>query len=237
MKNRPIIGIIPTSHYSDTDPYGDQTSFVNMYSNMIVACGGIPVGLTALENSLYLDFCDGFLWPGGKRIESRFYQVIKHAMITGKPLLGICLGSQAIATYFNVLNDQEKMQSKSFFEVYQSLKSLNPYLKDVENHYHPVTKDIEAITKVKHLVRIKEHSILYSIYKQKQIEVPSLHTKQIARTPSNILVSAESLDGVIEAVEYTDNNALILGVQWHPELIKDYKIFSWLINNCRKDER
>ena len=45
-------------------------------------------------------------------------------------------------------------------------------------------------------------------------------------------------DGVVEAIECTDPNRFILGVQWHPERVRfdDHreKIFGGFINAARK---
>ncbi len=52
------------------------------------------------------------------------------------------------------------------------------------------------------------------------------------------MVFAYSEDGLIEAVEYP-NNELVVGIQWHPETMLDYdesanKIIEACIKNCRK---
>jgi len=61
--------------------------------------------------------------------------------------------------------------------------------------------------------------------------VVSLHSIVINRVPKNFVVSAVAEDNVIEAVEYEDN---ILGVQFHPEIEEDSKIFEWLIEKSKK---
>ena len=66
------------------------------------------------------------------------------------------------------------------------------------------------------------------------MDVVSLHSIVIHRVPENLLVSAKTIDGVIEAVEYQD---FILGVQFHPEIIKDNKIFEWFIEEGRKCQK
>lgn len=128
---KPIIGIIPTFTMSDNDPYQDKVSFVSMYSKKIKESGGIPIGILG-DASLYTSICDGYLWPGGNKILFEYVPLLEDAIKNQKPLLGICLGAEAIATFLNIYEDKEKASSKSFKEVYEMNQEKNPYLKRLE---------------------------------------------------------------------------------------------------------
>ena len=93
----------------------------------------------------------------------------------------------------------------------------------VDSHY--VTKEEETINKARHEIKIKDGSI-YEVDKK---EVVSLHGYIVKRTPKILQVTAKPKDNVVEAVEYKD---FILGVQFHPEIEKDAKIFKWLVDNA-----
>ena len=237
LKNKIVIGILPTYYYSDTDPYGDNSHFVRMYEERVKECGAIAIGLLHNNLDVYKDLVDAYIWPGGSIITKDFYVIFEDILKYKKPLLGICLGSQAIATYFNILEDQKKQPHLSLMDVYDSNKLDNIYLKKLEDdqknlHKNNVTKDLISINNSKHKIKIKKNTFLYDIYKKEEISVVSLHSYAIARVPNDMIVSAKSNDNVIEAVEYHDNGNHILGLQYHPEVDKDYKPFIWLINNA-----
>ncbi len=238
MAKKPVIGIIPTFNLTNeaNDPYQDRASFVSMYSEKIKKSGGIPLGILS-DASLYTSLCDGYLWPGGSKILKEYLPLIEDAMKNSKPILGICLGAQAIATFLNVVEDQKENQAKSFKETYDANKEINPYLKklDDENiHLHIVTKEKETIDKARHKVKIQKNSLLHEIFGCEDVDVVSLHGFVIARTPKNVLVSAEAEDKTVEAVEYKEKGALLLGVQFHPEIEEETPLFDWLVASTKK---
>ena len=125
----------------------------------------------------------------------------------------------------------------SLIDVYDSNKLDNLYLKKLDGerlniHKNVVSKEEQSLNSAKHKIKIKKNSFMYDIYGEEEISVVSLHSYEIARTPDNIMVSAKSLDNVIEAVEYHEDGNHILGLQYHPEVMKDYKPFIWLIDNA-----
>lgn len=196
LKKKPIIGIIPTFVYSETDPYQDKANFVTMYSEKIEKSGGIPIGILGDVES-FTSICDGYIWPGGNKILKEYIPIIKDAIQNKKPLLGACLGAQALATALNIYEDQQKSPEKTFQETYEINKETNPYLKKLEEgniHFHMVTKEKDSI----------------------------------------VSISAESKDGVYEAIEYTENGSLLLGVQFHPEIERESLLFDWLVSSCHK---
>lgn len=236
--NKPVVGIVPTYNLTNeaNDPYQDRASFVYMYVSKITECGGVAIGLLDKNVLDYLPICDAYIWPGGNKILKEFYPIIEDVMKNHKPLLGVCLGMQAITTFFNVLEDKEKFPELSFKEVYDKGKEENPYLGLADNvpfHSHYVTKEEETINNARHEIKIKDRSTLKSIYEVEKKEVVSLHGYIVKRIPKILQVTAQTTDNVVEAIEYKD---FILGVQFHPEIEKDAKIFTWLVDKALENK-
>ena len=238
---KPIIGIIPTYALENeiTSVYDIDAHFVKLYYNLISKSGGIPIGLLDIDNiNDYLSICDGYLWAGGKCIWREYNAIFDDALKNNKPVLGICLGMQAMATYFNVLDDM-KLLNFDYETTYNQNKNDNPYLIKLTDdatliHHHYISNDVETIKKTYHDVFIKPNSVLYDIYKKEIIKEPSMHRFTISRVPSNFVVCASGPCDCIEAIEPIDKSIKFLGVQFHPELNGDYFLFEWLVNNSKK---
>ncbi len=65
------------------------------------------------------------------------------------------------------------------------------------------------------------------------LKVNSLHHQVVERVGESLVVTARADDGVVEGVETRDG--LVLGVQWHPELLaKPDPTFTWLVERARE---
>lgn len=82
--------------------------------------------------------------------------------------------------------------------------------------------------KYAHLVTINEDSKLFEILGETKIKVNSKH--QDCVTCTNLDCVAKSESNLIEAIE-DKSKKFFMGVQWHPELIKDDK-YSTKLFNC-----
>lgn len=79
--------------------------------------------------------------------------------------------------------------------------------------------------KSKHSVKLDINSFLYKVYNTDYIEVNSYHSQSIKDLAPNFNVTAVSNDGTIEGIEKGN----IIGVQWHPEVLQDVKLFKKFI--------
>lgn len=108
----------------------------------------------------------------------------------GIPVLGVCRGAQAINVAFG--------------------GTLIADLGQDTLHRSSVTDWMD------HPVALAKDSLAASIYGETEIPTRSSHHQAIKDVAPGLWVTGTAPDGVIEAVETTDESWL-LGVQWHPE--------------------
>lgn len=243
--NKIKVGIVPSSNlFASNDPYQDKYSFVNGYSKKIFESGGIPFGILLNDDKLndeVLDLCDAFLIQGGNKVNKYMYEIIYYALKNNKPLLGICLGAEAIAIFSAILDkiDIEKIESfDEILKVYNQLKEENEgsLLKKIPspNIHGDVTITNNNVSMARHDIEILSSSILYSIYNVNKLSVVSLHSYDFKKVGKEFIVSAKASDNVCEAIEYNDDNYFILGVHFHPELEENNLIFERLVLEGQK---
>jgi putative glutamine amidotransferase len=228
---QPIIGILARLD-SDTDDYvlGYEKAYVSTDDiEVIRLAGGIPIILPVVNDYMiiqsYINLIDGLLVPGGgdinpllfneepikqqgfviKEIDEFDIKAIKFAFKKRIPILGICRGMQIMNVAFGGT-------------IYQDLSQIkDSYI----NHFQKARKDFEN-----HTVLIEPNTKLYSIFCG-NIITNSFHHQAVRQVAPNFKVCGISKDGVIEAIEATDNS-FMLGVQWHPEMM--YKTNSKMLN-------
>lgn len=238
-----IIGILPTANlFKEDNYYDDYYKFINLYPKRLYECNAIPIGLLMNDGTVdydSLDMCDGFLIPGGKAVEKYVYEIIYYAIKHNKPVLGICLGAQAIAIYSAIL---EKMDSNKEYtleeikEIYKSLKeeydgSLLRLIPTPSIHKRgDLTRD--NINEHMHKIKISKDSLLYDIFNTEEENVVSIHSYDFKHVGKDFTVTAYAEDGVNESVEYNDKNRFIFGVHFHPELLDDNRIIARLVKEA-----
>ena len=194
----------------------------------------IPISLIiddCFPNFDSFDLCDGFIIPGGSSIDKTIYYLIDYALRNNKPVLGICLGAQAIANYSLIrekMDLRKRYTLEEIINIYESVKKENegrlikPIPKSiVRNHtnYNSIAR---------HFISIDEDSIAYKIFKKKTMKVSSFHKYQFINIGKDFRVTGKSTDGVNEIIEH-EKEPLIIGVQFHPELM-DKTIFDYFID-------
>jgi putative glutamine amidotransferase len=89
-----------------------------------------------------------------------------------------------------------------------------------------------------HTIKIEEDSFLFSSLGVNEIRVNSLDHQAIRTVTSGLKVTAQSCDGIIEAVEgINKEDSLILGVQWHPEDMRNDLRMQWLFTDFINDAK
>lgn len=247
MKRRPIIGIISAKHdYGMVLPVYDTTGH---YLEQTEAAGGVPVQLPLLAGvgpevlDEMVSLCDGFLLPGGGDFAPQWYgqeplpglktgtsvgdQEMERTALTlvramagsGKPILGICLGAQAINIALGG-------------DLYQDLPTQLP--SDI-THAMPAKAEKDR-WKIAHTVKTAEGSLIRSLTGAEEIQVNSFHHQAVKTPAPGFTATAFAPDGVIETIE--SENKKILGIQWHPENLaqagnpQGKAIFQWLVRQA-----
>lgn len=212
---KPIIGV--TTFLSDASKY----STVNRnYVDSVYAAGGLPVTIPIVEGEAdyeaYLDMVDGLLFTGGNDIAPYYYgenpvrqlhsmssirdeyelSLFRGAYEKKMPIFGICRGIQLI----NVAREGS---------LYQDIYSQCP---GTLGH----SPEHTAADELYHSVQIQKGSKLYEIFGEERIFTNSFHHQAVKALGKNLVATAYSEDGIVEAVESTEER-FRLGVQWHPE--------------------
>jgi len=191
----------------------------NEYSEAIRYCGGapilIPVAQTTDTLETILGRLDGLLLSGGPDINPRAYgeqpieglgeidegldrmelEAARVALRKNIPLLAICRGIQTLNVALGGT-------------LYQD---ISRQVQGAINHVQKADKGVNT-----HSIRIEGKTILFSVFRKKEIWVNSKHHQAVKDAAPPLMVSARSEDGVIEAVE-VPSKKFALGVQWHPE--------------------
>jgi putative glutamine amidotransferase len=189
------------------------------YTNALAAFGLVPLVLPPMDDTLAvqaLGSAAGLLLTGGEDVSPHFFGEAPHpaagdphpvrdsyelALVRAAahlrvPTLAICRGAQVV----NVALGGSLIQDIPS----QSGASIEHAREDVRR---------ERV----HAVRLADESRLARITGETTIRTNSLHHQAVARVADALRATAQSEDGVIEAVEPTDSDWWMIGVQWHPE--------------------
>jgi len=216
---KPIIGITldieESGNYSKFPWYAIRKN----YLDCVYKFGGLPFPIFH-ETKAIKELCnniDGLIITGGnfdinpliygnKNTNSRNkknqrtnfeLKIFNNFFHLNKPILGICGGEQLInvACGGNLIQDIYKIT------------------KNTINHEQQEPRD-----ETSHKIKIRKESKLFEILNNKECMVNSAHHQSIKELGKDILLSAFSSDGIIEAIEHTKHKWCI-GVQWHPEFL------------------
>lgn len=252
MNTKPLIGIISASHLSGGIIQKFSTS--EYYVKAAAAAGAMPVlipftsEMSTEDIDRYIDALDGFIFPGGGDFDSSWFgeemlpglepseydmefqvnavYMAKKAVLSNKPVVGICLGMQLLNIAFGgSLYQDIPMQVKS--NIRHSNKVTVPEDRWKEVHSVKLEKDC-LLRKISCCGSEEDEGILM---------VNSFHHQAVKDVAAGFKAAAVAEDGIIEAIEY--ENGKVIGTQWHPENLAYAQVphakalFSWLIEETR----
>src|ERR1700752_5133448 len=217
MEKRPRIGITMRIEHTT-----DRFYLSRHYSEAVAAAGGAPVHISVIRTTecvaAVVDGLDGILLPGSDSDVDplRYGQqphpalgtvqtikdetdllVIKAAERKGIPLFAICFGMQIL----NVSRGGSLIQD------------IGSQVPDAIKHEQGAPRDRPS-----HRIRMLETSKLSEIAGSVDAIVNSHHHQAIESIGANLVATAWSTDGIIEALEDPRPDRFIVAVQWHPEL-------------------
>jgi putative glutamine amidotransferase len=217
MQTRPRIGITMRIEHTT-----DRFYLARHYSEAIEAAGGVPLHISLIPNSDYIDSVvqglDGILLPGSDTdVDPLRYgqqphpelgevQVIKDqtdllvidaAERKRIPLFAICFGMQIL----NVSRGGTLIQD------------IRSQLPDAIKHEQGAPRD-----RASHRINLAEKTKLAKIAETNGLAVNSHHHQGIETLGANLIATAWAADGIIEALEDPRPDRFVVAVQWHPEL-------------------
>lgn len=224
-RDRPRIGITMRLELETNRFY-----LARYYSEAVEAAGGVPVHISLIPSKSYLDALlaglDGILLPGsdsdvdplryGREPHPRLgsvqplkdatdLMVLENVERLGIPLLAICFGMQVL----NVSRGGTLIQD------------IPSEMPEAINHQQGAPRERRS-----HRVRLLEGSLLAQLAGNDGVLVNSHHHQAIETVGRELVATAWTADGLVEALEDPRGDRFALAVQWHPEIAWEDDEFS-----------
>ena len=215
--NRPRIGITMRLELET-----DRFYLSRCYSEAIEAAGGAPVHISLIPKPDYvaavMDDLDGVLLPGSDSdIDPLRYGTEPH------PNLG-SVHPVKDETDLLVLDEIEKRRLP-LFAICFGMQALNvsrggTLIQDIPSQLPKAIKHQQGVPRDRpsHGIKLAKPSLLLSLASDEQVLVNSHHHQAVEKVGRDLIATAWTFDGLIEAVEDSRPERFALGVQWHPEL-------------------
>ena len=206
LNGKPLICVSSDIRRYDADNRRMIHELHDTYSNAVFNAGGIPMITCGLCAEEMADLCDGLLLTGGGDIEPFRYgqentrsvairperdqaelDLCKAYLEAGKPILGICRGSQLINVCMGGTLWQDLLEQKGWVHMNGAIR---------------------------HDIYTEEGSILRKLFGE-QFKSNSTHHQAVKDLAPGFHVTARSIEGIIEAYEH--DTLPIYATQFHPE--------------------
>ena len=200
----------------------DRFYLARYYSEAVEAAGGAPVHISLIPKPDYIssimDQLDGVLLPGSDSdIDPLRYGAEPH------PNLG-SVHPVKDETDLLVLHEIEE-RHLPLFAICFGLQALNvsrggTLIQDIPSQLPKAIKHQQGAPRDRpsHAIKLAKSSLLSSLAATEQVLVNSHHHQAIEKVGRDLIATAWTSDGLIEAIEDSRPERFVLGVQWHPEL-------------------
>jgi putative glutamine amidotransferase len=225
MQKRPRIGITMRIELST-----DRFYLARHYSEAVEAAGGAPVHISLIPNAGYIDSVveglDGILLPGSDSdVDPLRYGQQPH------PELG-SVHPIKDATDLLVIEAVERRQIP-LFAICFGMQILNvsrggSLIQDIKSQVPEAIKHEQGAPRNRpsHRIRLLESSKLSNVAGTLDAVVNSHHHQAIESVGANLVATAWTSDGVIEALEDPRPDRFVMAVQWHPEIGWEHDLLS-----------
>jgi putative glutamine amidotransferase len=134
--------------------------------------------------------------------EQTDFALLEHALAAGKPVLAICYGIQSLNVFLGGSLVQDIPTELGTKIRHSPEEDELPGGREAPDARHAANLDPGRVLTLSGAV---------------QAEVNSSHHQSILEPGRGLRITSRAPDGVVEAVEWTDNSNWVVGVQWHPE--------------------
>ena len=216
-ENRPRIGITMR-----IETESDRFYLSRHYSEAVSAAGGAPVHLSLIPDPSYIGVIanelDGVLLPGS----DSDVDPLRYGYEPNQALGTV----QAIKdeTDLMVLDEIEKRRLP-LFAICFGMQILNVHrggtlIQDIPAQIPGAIKHEQGAPRDRpsHRVKLLEGSLLSNLAGDETATVNRHHHQAVEKVGRDLIGTAWSSDGLIEALEETREDRFALAVQWHPEL-------------------
>jgi putative glutamine amidotransferase len=232
--HRPRVGI---PWRTSQEELGRTTKKLQYYFDCVEAASGEPVGislhLSPEQRTALIGGLDAFVLPGAPadvnpslyralrhektheddpNREKTDFAILEHAFGCGKPVLAICYGCQSLNVCLGGTLYQD-IASELHTSIEHSKEGLPP---DAADPIHPA-----RIASGGEIAQLAASSGIAKRDGGFDVQINTSHHQSIRDLGHGLRVAAVAPDGVIEAVEHEPQKHWVVGVQWHPERMKD----------------
>jgi len=221
---RPRIGI---PWRTAAEEAANHRSKINNYLRAVEQAGGEPVLLSLVSGPDALkreaDNLDAFVLsgspadidpshyganrhpatdPADAARERTDFALLEHALAAQKPVLAICYGIQSLNVFLGGTLLQDIPSELGTQVCHSPEEEELPGGGEAPDAFHGSSFD---------------PGLVRSLSGAAQAEINSWHHQSVRDLGRGLRITAHAPDGVIEAVEWTEDSNWVVGVQWHPE--------------------
>ena len=151
------------------------------------------------------------------------FTLLEHALGSRKPVLAICYGIQSLNVFLGGSLIQDIPSELSSSICHSPEKDEVPGRIEETDPLHGAQFDLGRVFDLAHA---------------RHAQVNSSHHQSILDAGHGLRITARAPDGVIEAVEWTEDSNWVVGVQWHPERMPESTLaralFKELVSAARR---